>query len=229
MSHLAADPARMARWLTWLQPAERARYDRYRFDADRLMFLGGRVMARALVARATGLAPATWRWREGPHGRPEIDEPGVTLHFNLAHSADLVVCALADRREIGADVEDRHRRPVDPALVSRYCSPDEVADISAQPPGAWQDRFLLYWTLKEAYLKARGLGISVQLADVSFSLDGDDARVRLLESLAGGDTRWAFSLHRPTERHILALAASSADGVRPTFELTPLALADLDD
>jgi len=214
-SILSGDGAAIGRALEWLQPEERARFDRYRSDADRLMFLLGRVMARDLVGRALGRAPGAWRWREGPHGRPEIAEPDTSLRFNLAHSAGLVACAIADGREVGVDVEDLERPP-DAALVRRCCSPAEVADVEAQGE-AWRDRFLTYWTLKEAYLKARGVGISVPLAEISFSLEVDGVAVAFLDTLSGTDTRWRFELLRPTDRHLLAVAASTPDGVTPVM------------
>ena len=115
--------------LVWMTPAERARFDRFRHDEDRLMFALGRLMARTLVGRALGVDPADWAWREGPHGRPEIDRPGNDLHFNLSHSAGLVICALARGRAVGVDVEDLERRAPEWALVERYCSPAEADDI----------------------------------------------------------------------------------------------------
>lgn len=205
---LMAEPARVDRWLGWLQPAERVRFDRFRHDDDRFMFLCGRAMARDLVGRALGLAPEAWPWREGPHGRPEIGIADTALRFNVAHSAGTVVCALAAGRDVGVDVEDRARRPVDPDVVGRYCSPAEVADVQAQGPAGWHDRFLLYWTLKEAYLKARGLGISVPLAEISFAVAGRRARVDFLGSLAGTDRTWTFELHEPSARHLIAVAAA---------------------
>ncbi len=133
------------------------------------MFGLGREMARSLVGVALGVPPESWIWREGPHGRPEIAAPDADLHFNLSHSAGVVVCALARGRTIGVDVEDLSRRAPDPAIVTRYCSPAEAEDVCAQGD-RWRDRFLTYWTLKEAYLKARGLGIAVHLSDISFTL-----------------------------------------------------------
>jgi len=219
---LPGDPALVARALGWLTPVERVRFERFRHDADRLMFLTGRVMARTLVGRALGCEPAAWRWREGPHGRPEIDEPGVDAHFNLAHSAGLVVCAVAPDREVGVDVEDLRRRPVDRGFVARYCSPAETADVSAQPDHAWHDRFLTYWTLKEAYLKARGLGVSVSLSNVSFALDPNGVpRVGFLGTLSHFDSRWLFHLTQPTDRHLLAVAVPIADGAAPIISVHP--------
>jgi 4'-phosphopantetheinyl transferase len=225
---VAADARLVATCLARLSPYEVERYDRYRLDSDRLMFLVGRAMARVLVGRAAGIAPMAWEWREGRHGRPEIGAPPTRVQFNLAHSAGLVVCALANGRDVGVDVEDFERRPVDRGLVQRYCSPAEVHDIEAAGDD-WHDRFLHYWTLKEAYLKARGLGISVSLSDVSFTLgadaaSGDGARVEFLDSLAGTDNRWWFHLCQPTDRHLVAVAASMADSVTPRVVVDPLPL-----
>jgi 4'-phosphopantetheinyl transferase len=220
---LFPDAATRSRAEASLEPADRTRFESYRNEGDRTMFLAGRVMARALVASALGVAPHGWRWREGPHGRPEVDSPETTIRFNLAHSAGLVACAIANGRDVGVDVEYLRRRPVDPQVVRRYCSPDEVRDIEAHQP-AWHDRFLLYWTLKEAYLKARGLGIAVPLADISFRLDGGVPRVTFLRSLAGTDDRWHFHRAQPTPQHLMAVAAA-VDGTAPTITVTPLRTA----
>ena len=112
-------------------------------------------------------------------------------------------------------------------LVDRYCGPHEIADIDEAGEDGWHDRFLLYWTLKEAFLKARGLGISVPLREISFVIDDGTARVEFLDSLAGSDDRWAFDIIRPTPRHLLAVAASTADGVRPVVHVEPMPVSRL--
>jgi 4'-phosphopantetheinyl transferase len=218
----AGDPARISRWLARLRPEERRRYDQLRLPADRSMFLLGRAMARVLVGRALELSPADWTWSEGPRGRPQIADPVTTLRFNLAHSAGLVVCGLATGRDVGVDVEDLDRRQADPAVIRRYCSPAEADDILGRGD-AWHERFLEYWTLKEAYLKARGLGIAVPLADVSFSLEPEPIRIEFLGRLTGTDARWAFHLTRATDRHVVAVAADAADGARPAIRFEELA------
>jgi len=216
----AADARRVERALAWMSDTERDRYARFRHDRDRFMFALGREMARTLVGDALGVAEDAWSWREGPHGRPEIASPPGDLHFNLSHSAGVVVCVLGRGRAFGVDIEDLTRRAPDPSIVARYCSPDEAEDVSAQA-GAWRDRFLTYWTLKEAYLKARGLGIAVPLSDISFSLGPTpaDARVRFLDSLTGSDDRWMFHLIRVDPHHLAAVAVETADGVTPPFAL----------
>jgi len=211
------------RGLAWLAPRERERYGRFRHDADREMFLLGRVMARAVVGRALGQRPHEWPWREGPRGRPEIDLPGIALSFNVAHSGGIVVCAVAREAEVGIDIEDRTRARLDRDLVERYCSPTEVADVVAQPGDGWRDQFLRYWTLKEAYLKARGLGIAVHLSHLAFRLTSTgDVTLEFLDSLAGADPAWAFDLRALGDDHFVAVAASTPQGVRPAFALDPL-------
>ena len=211
----AADARRIDRALAWMTQSERERYARFRHDRDRRMFALGREMARSLVGDALGVAPDAWTWREGPHGRPEIAAPAGDLHFNLSHSAGVVVCVLGRGRAIGVDIEDLTRRAPDPAIVARYCSPDEAEDVSAQAD-RWGDRFLTYWTLKEAYLKARGLGISVPLSEISFEL-GPPPRVRFLQSLAGTHDGWMFHLMRIEPHHVAAAAVEIAAGDAPPF------------
>ena len=184
------------------------------------MFLLGRVMARTLVGRALGLPAREWQWTEGPHGRPDIASPATPLRFNISHSARLVVCALATGRDVGVDVENLDRRAVEPAVVARYFAPAEIAEINVEATG-WERRFLAYWTLKEAYLKARGIGISVQLADIAFALDQPEPRIAFAGSMAGSETRWRFHLAQATPQHLLAVAASHADGLRPVIALRP--------
>lgn len=214
-----ASPDAIARARAMLSGAEQQRFERFHGDLDRRMFLLGRMMSRDLVGRALGVAPGGWEWREGAHGRPEIANPPTGVHFNLAHSAGLVVCALGTGREVGVDVEDLARPPIDPRMIQRYCAPAEAADIDAHGSN-WRDRFLRYWTLKEAYLKARGLGISLPLREISFDLD-PHVRITFLGSLAAASTDWTFQLSQPTDRHLVAIAASTIDGVVPAISIQP--------
>jgi len=217
------DRARLARAIEWLTPPERARYARYRFEIDRAMFLLGRVMARTLVGRALGVAPRAWTWRDGARGRPEVADPPSAIHFNLAHSTGVVVCAVSCDHAVGVDVEDRERHVIDRRLVRRFCSAQEADDIEAAGD-RWRDRFLRYWTLKEAYLKARGVGIAVHLADVNFVMHGDRAPVlQPIGSLVHEAADWAFALTSVAPRHYVAVAVPSPRPDR-RFVVEPLPL-----
>lgn len=213
----------LARALGLLQPAERTRYDRFRHDIDRHMFLTGRVMARTVVGRALDVAPDLWPWREGPHGRPDVDRVDCPVSFNLAHSGGMVVCGLSWTGAVGVDVEDRARASFDRALVARCCDDEEAADVDAHGE-AWRDRFLQYWTLKESYLKAVGLGISVHLPDVRFRLDGR-VHPAFQGSLAGADAGWAFEIAPLAPRHYVAVAAQSGSAPAPAIRHAPFPAA----
>jgi 4'-phosphopantetheinyl transferase len=206
-----AQPETRARAEQLLLAPDRSRLERYRHETDRAMFLLGRAMARSMVGRSLGVAASAWEWHEGPHGRPQVRDPACAIRFSVAHSAGLVTCAVAREREVGVDVEDLQRRPPDPLVVTRYCSPREAADIHGVGQESWPQRFLSYWTLKEAYLKARGLGISVPLSEIEFALNGAEPRIAFRGSLAGTDDRWRFHLERIGDRYLLALAAPGAE------------------
>jgi 4'-phosphopantetheinyl transferase len=170
----------------------------------------GRGMARTMLAEVSGIAPADWRFSEGAHGRPEIASPDTPFRFNLAHSHGMIACAVAKHRDVGVDVEFLDRPDSSHDVAKRVCSEDELADIEAAPEAGRKERFLVYWTLKEAYLKARGLGISVHLADVAFTVNGGDPKFVPGRSLADADTRWMFRLAQPGPRHLISVAVDTS-------------------
>ncbi len=196
---------------SWLQPEETGRADRYQDMEARAAFLIGRGMARTMLAEVTGIAPGDWRFGEGPHGRPEITSPDTPYRFNLAHSHGVIACALAKNRDIGVDVEFLDRPDSSQDVAKRVCSDDELADIDAAPEEGRKERFLVYWTLKEAYLKARGLGISVHMGDVAFTVNSGEPKFVPAGSLADADTRWVFRLAQPGPRHLMAVAVGVRD------------------
>ena len=181
--------------------------------------------AHAGRPRAGDAPPPRGRGAKVAHGRPEIDVPRRPCRFNLAHSAGLVVCALARGREVGVDVEDLQRAGSSiRTLVDRYCSPAEVRTTSTRrATDGWRDRFLTYWTLKEAYLKARGLGISVPPLghQLRGALDGQRARSTFSDRSPGPIPAGRSIYARSGDGHLVAVAASTPRNVRPTFSLDP--------
>jgi 4'-phosphopantetheinyl transferase len=211
------DAATWTRLRSWLQPEETARAEKYQDMEARAAFLIGRGMARTMLAEVTGVLPGDWRFTEGAHGRPEIASPETPFRFNLAHSHGMIACAVAKNRDVGVDVEFLDRPDSSHDVARRVCSEDELADIEAAPESGRKERFLVYWTLKEAYLKARGLGISVHLGDVAFTVAGGEPTFVPAGSLADADTRWLFRLAQPGPRHLVAVAADTVDGATPNI------------
>ena len=96
--------------------------------------------------------------------------PLPPVRFNLSHTDGLAVCAVVLKHDIGVDVEHRQRRVVSENIARRFFSPSEVREFESLPERMQQDRFFQYWTLKESYIKARGMGLSIPLEKFSFHL-----------------------------------------------------------
>jgi 4'-phosphopantetheinyl transferase len=205
----AADVLRLRGFLS---EEEVARMERFRFERDRLLYLAGRGLARAALTRCAGtrrVAPAEWRFEPSLRGRPEIAAPQVAppLRFNVSHTEGLVACAVTAGADCGVDVEslDRVRHLDD--LVEVALAPAERIALAALPPAEQPLRFCRTWTLKEAYAKACGLGLSLLFEDVAFELGDDDARLT-----AGDDPAlWQFEQWREGPRHVVALALRRGD------------------
>ena len=156
----------------FLSADERARADRFRHDPSRNIYIAAHVLLRrALTARA-GPPIDAWRFNAGPTGRPFIDGPAAftRLAFSLTHCTGLAACAIAEDVQIGIDAEDTTRRP-DINNVVRHFSEDERERLYAIT-GAEERQAAVQklWTLKEAFVKARGVGLSFgALSDVSFA------------------------------------------------------------
>lgn len=211
------DPELLEAYRKLMSAEEREQQRRYLFPRHRHQALVARALVRASLSRyVPEVAPADWAFVRNAHGRPEVAGPsGVPdLRFNLSHTAALMVCAVTLERDVGVDVEDGHRRLAEQSLAERFFSPAEVRDLLAQPPQRRRERFFSLWTLKEAYIKARGEGLATPLRHFSFHLEGARVEIRFARSLADDPTAWRFALMRPTPRHSAALAVRVVGGGR---------------
>lgn len=186
---------------------ERKKRDRFRFEKDQHTCLVTRALVRTVLSRYEDVAPEAWRFRANEHGRPEIDEPheARSLKFNLSHTNGLIVCLVARGREVGVDVEDRERRGRLLDVADRFFSPSEVAALRALPKREQLDRFFLYWTLKESYIKARGMGLAIPLSQFSFDV-GPDIAIAFDPRLEDDPVSWQFTAMSCGRRHAVAAA-----------------------
>ena len=170
---------------------ERARYLAFRFERHRYLFLLTRALVRTTLSRYAPVAPADWRFGAGKYGKPYVcaPEPSLGLQFNLSNTEGMVVCAIARDVPLGVDIEDTSRLDDPIAIADRFFSHRELGELRAAPAAEQRGRFFAYWTLKEAYIKARGLGLSVPLDQFSFLL-GDGRRIELsFDPRLGDDAR----------------------------------------
>jgi 4'-phosphopantetheinyl transferase len=204
----SGDAVKHARMMEWLSTHEKERLRRFRFERDRQLFLLAHALLRSTLSRYGGVEPAVWQFRVGPYGRPEIAAPVVPLRFSLAHTAGLATCAVTLGHDVGVDVEEI---VIDSRMevAGRYFAPVELADLGSVSADQRALRFFEYWTLKEAYLKARGVGLSVPLDSFSLCRDVDNSW-RLTSDRATDDEakRWSFWSWRLGQRHQVALAVA---------------------
>ena len=222
------DAALLERYFALLGPEEQARHARYLFDKDKHLFLVAHALVRCTLSRYDARAPSDWTFVIGAHGRPEI-APGtceLPLRFNLSHTPGLVACAVTLGRDVGVDVEWMDRRSETVSIADRFFSADEVRDLQALPVDRRRDGFFRYWTLKESYIKARGMGLAIPLHHFSFVFDqaapgehGPAAKphigIRFDEQLSDAPERWQFALSQLDSRHMLALALERTEPHAP--------------
>lgn len=196
---------------------ERARLARFQVAAARHEYLVTRAFVRLLLSRYTGLAPGDWCFAANAYGRPAIAAPQLThaLSFNLSHSGGFIACLISRRRLIGVDVEDVHRSAGTLAMSEVFLSPAETAALRATPERQRQMRFFEYWTLKESYMKARGMGLSLPLAKFSFELPPavpDSPRIHFDDDFVDDPDAWHFELVRPEPRYVVAVSVRKPVG-----------------
>lgn len=192
-----------------LSQDENDRMARLIFERDRRAFLVTRALVRTTLSRYASVAPAEWRFIANVHGRPEILErpPGAPdLRFNISHTDGLIACAVTIGREVGVDVEHIHRR-LSHDVAGRFFAPAEVTDLRRLPAEDQERVFFDYWTLKEAYIKARGFGLALPLGDFAFKLQPPATPTIAFEpSLDDDASTWQFMQEWPTPQHRLGLA-----------------------
>lgn len=212
-----------------LSDDETARYERFWFDRDRQLHLVAWALVRTTLSRYADVSPDAWEFRTNRYGRPEIVGPTGTpaLRFNLSHTRGLIACIVATELDVGIDVEDRRRDTQGPEIARRYFSDREVAAFEGLEAERQQLAFFEYWTLKEAYIKAVGVGLSLGLGRFSFDLNhsgppvGDPERrlptISFSDGLDDDPAAWQFAQWEPTPDH--AMAAAIRRGARADLQI----------
>jgi 4'-phosphopantetheinyl transferase len=203
-----------------LSPDEHARAAHFYFEHDGLKFIAARGALRAILSHYTGTLPAHIAFAYGAQGKPAL--PGNPVHFNLAHSGDWALCAVA-LHPVGIDVEDM-RRPVEDMddVARRFFARSESASFLALPAQDKPEAFFRCWTRKEAFIKAVGEGLSHPLDrfEVSFAQEAPAALLRIDgDALAARD--WSL-LDMPPDAHhagAVAIRATSPQVTRWTWQM----------
>jgi 4'-phosphopantetheinyl transferase len=209
--HEGIDDELLAAHEALLTPDERERYRRFHLERDRRLFLATRALVRTVLSRYSAVAPADWRFVPGEHGKPRVSTPVVTptIHFSLANTPGLVVCVVSVAHEPLGPAPERLDREVEAVeLAERYFSASEGSKVRALPPSEQSMQFFAYWMLKESYLKARGLGLTLPTDQFSFLID-DEISVAFDTRLGDDATAWRFALLDAPPHHMIAISVKT--------------------
>jgi len=198
-----------------LSPAEKEQETRFYFAIDRRRYLITRALTRTILSRYAPVNPEEWVFSANAYGRPEIvnaQARDAGLSFNISHTHSLIVLGVTTGRALGVDVENFRAREVSIDIADHFFAPQEVEALAATPPQLQQYRFFEYWTFKESYIKARGMGLSLPLDKFSFHYP-DDRTVELAihPELADEPARWQLWQFRPRPEYLVAICAERVD------------------
>ena len=202
-------PPRLKRFQQTLSAAERERARRFYFRKDRDRYVAARGLLRTVLSGYLDVAPNQLRLSCNSHGKPALDlESGVDrLCFNVSHSHRMALIAVMRQNEIGVDIERIRPELAYEMIARRFFSPDEVATLLALPEYLRREAFFTCWTRKEAYLKARGDGLSFPLDQFTVSLvPGDSPALLRVEGNVLETSRWSLHHMCPRPGYVAALA-----------------------
>jgi 4'-phosphopantetheinyl transferase len=214
-----SEPRLLAEYHALLDSSERDRHQRFHFEKHRRQFLVSHALVRLCLSRYAPVPPEAWAFTLNEYGRPEVAGQGSPrLRFNLSHTDGMAICAVTLETEVGADVEDTLRPGETVELADRFFAPTESAALRALPVERQRERFFELWTLKEAYIKARGMGLSLPLEQFAFELQpGQPPRIAFDPRLQDEPGAWQFFQLQLSARHKAALAVRRT-GVRSVLK-----------
>jgi 4'-phosphopantetheinyl transferase len=197
---------------------ELERAGRFYFEKDRQHFIAGRGLLRLILGRYLKTAPGQLRFRYSDYGKPALVlNPGqaplqARLNFNVSHSYGLALYAVTLGREVGLDLEKIRSDLEYEEIAERFFSSQESAVLRKLPAEVKPQAFFNCWTRKEAYIKARGEGLSLPLDQFDVSLvPGEPARLLDVREDSQEASRWSLYALTPASGYVAALAVEGSD------------------
>ncbi|HIF73670.1 MAG TPA: 4'-phosphopantetheinyl transferase superfamily protein [Porticoccaceae bacterium] len=214
---------------TWLTEAEQARYQRYYFDRHKKQFLLGCYLIRSVLSEYDVVDPQQWKFQKNEYGKPRIvdSQNSKSLFFNLSHSGEKQVLAVCLSDSVGVDIEQSDKRRRIAKIANRFFASEEVIDLLSLIDSEQLSRFYDLWTLKEAYIKACGLGLAIPLQHFIYSFpnetgialsfaderDDDVRNWQMWQIACSGNYKLALAIKREPENKIISLSAWNLNGL----------------
>lgn len=145
----------------------------YKHQAAKYTSLMTRIFSRLVLSQYTGTSPADFQFLRNQYGKPELLPNPSNIRFNLSHNNNLIIMAVTINDDIGCDIEDPKRNVSVLPISKRYFAKQEYQALCLLEGDEQKQQFFKYWTLKEAFVKAVGVGIALGLDTFYFTLSGD--------------------------------------------------------
>jgi 4'-phosphopantetheinyl transferase len=202
-----------------LTPEEKSRAARFHFARDRDHFISSRGVLRYLLRSYLKRSAAELEFCYGPQDKPALRTEGLEsrIRFNLSHSHGLAVYAFSRCCEVGIDLELIRPDFASNGIAEQCFSPNELRELRALPPELRAEGFFLGWTRKEAYVKARGVGLRIPLDSFSVSLTPG----RSEKLLAADSSRWSVHSFQPAPRYVATVVVEGASPPLRYWEWRP--------
>jgi 4'-phosphopantetheinyl transferase len=215
------DKGVLQRYDRLLAPEEREQQRRFQFEIDQHRHLVTRALVRAVLSRYVAVAPHEWAFASNAYGKPEIanaDHSARRIAFNISHTRGLILLGITSDGVIGVDVENCRAREAPLEIADQFFEPKELAELRTLPTAQQQDRFFEYWTLKESYIKARGMGLSIPLDWFGFQFSGESTvGISMRPELNDRPSRWRFWQFRPGASYLAAVCAETTERSQRLF------------
>lgn len=188
---------------------ERKRHARFCFERHRHDYLITRALLRTTLSHYAKTLPEDWEFSRNIYGKPKISSmpEAEKLSFSISHTDGMIVCAVTKEKNLGIDVEDSSRAADVIGIAERFFSQQEVQTLSDVPNNEKEDIFYDYWTLKESYIKACGMGLSIPLDDFSFKFTSQNkCHISFFSKKKENTNNWKFMILHLKCRYKIALA-----------------------
>lgn len=192
-----------------LDERERARLERLRVEDKKAQFLAAQAGLRRILGDYLGVGPGEVVFEYGEHGKPSVPA-APELGFNLSHSGQLAIVGVAESTEIGVDLEWMGRDRPFLRLARRYFAPPEHEWLARVPEGGIREGFYRTWTLKEAFLKAIGTGLTVPPSSFRLRLDAAPPELETTPD-ESSPADWTFATPSVKEGYAAALCWRGAE------------------
>lgn len=206
---------------TLLAEDEISRAERFHFAEDRNHFIVARALLRKLLGVYSGIDAAELRFSYAEKGKPSLEEgQRSAMNFNLAHSHGMAIYAFSRGREVGVDLEFMREDVAAEDIAERFFSPREINTLRTIPAELRKQVFFNCWTRKEAYIKARGEGLSMPLDEFDVSLaPGEPAALLRNHKEPAEVTRWTMQSIPVLSGYVAALVVEGHGWSLKTFRV----------